>query len=61
MHCSIADSTHCPVVVESKDLSAFAAHDLRVRDRAAVKALIVIGSAPLLKHCPGHSATAMVD
>ena len=34
-------------MVESENLSAFAALDLRVRDRAAVRALIVIGLAPL--------------
>ena len=39
MHCGIADSSSCPVVVE---LEAFAALDLRVRDRMAVRALIVI-------------------
>ena len=36
-----------PVVVESEDISAFAAQALRVRDRAAVRTLIVIGLAPL--------------
>ena len=42
-----ADSAGCPVVAESEALSAFAAQDLRFRDMAIVRALIVIGLAPL--------------
>ena len=37
-------------MVESEAHSAFTAQDLRVRDRAAVSALIVIGLAPLFLH-----------
>ena len=48
MRCGIADSAGDPAVVESEDLSAFAVQDLTVRERAAVKVLIVIGLAPLL-------------
>ena len=61
MRCGIADSLGCPVVFESGALSAFAAQDLRVRDRAAVRALMVIGLAALFKHRPGHTATSLVD
>ena len=38
-----ADSTGCPVVVESEAFSAFTAQDLRVSDRATTRALIDIG------------------
>ena len=48
-------------MVESEALSAFAAQDQRVRDRVVVRALIVIGLAPLLLHHPGHVATALVE
>ena len=61
MRCGVADSSGCPVVVVSEALSAFAAQDPRVMDRAAVRSLIVIGLAPLFLHCPGHTATALVD
>ena len=61
MPCGEADSTGCPVVVESEDLSAFAALDLKVRNRAAVRALIVIGLALLFLYRPGHPATFLVD
>ena len=60
MHCGVADSAGCPVV-ESEALSAFAALDLRVSDRAAVRALIVIGLALLFLHFSGHAATMLVD
>ena len=43
----VVDSPGHPIVVESEALSALAAQDLRVRDRAAVRALIVVGLAPL--------------
>ena len=61
MRRGIPDSAGCAVVVESKALSAFAAHDVRVRDRAAVRALIVIGLASLFLHLPGHIAKTLVD
>ena len=61
MRCGIADSVCGPVVVESEALSAFAAQDLRVRDRAAIRALMVTGLAPLFQHCPGHTATTLVS
>ena len=61
MGCGIADYAGCSVVVESEALSAFAAPDQRVRDRAAVRALIMIGLTPLFLHRPGHSATTLVD
>ena len=48
-------------MVESEALTAFAAQDLRVRERAVVWELIVIGLAPLYLHRPGHTATTMVD
>ena len=47
MPCGIADSAGCPVLIDSEDISAFAAQDLKVRDRAEVRALIVISLAPL--------------
>ena len=53
MRCGITDSVGCPIVVESESLSAFAALDLRVRDRATVRELSL--------HCPGHTATTLVD
>ena len=61
MCCGIADSTVGPVVVESEAFSAFASQDLRVMDRVADSALIVIGLAPLFLHCLGHTATTLVD
>ena len=48
-------------MVTSEALSAFAAHDLRVSDRAEVTALIVIGLAPLCLHHLGHTANTSVD
>ena len=59
--CGVANSAGCPVVVESKDLSAFAAQDLRVRDREAVRALMVIDLAPLYLHRPGNTVITVVD
>ena len=61
MRCGVADSAGCPVVVESETLSAFVALDLRVRDRVAVRGLMVIGLEPLFWHHPGHASTALVD
>ena len=61
MRCGIADSVNCPAVVESEALSAFAALDLKVMDRASVLALIVIRLAPLFLNRPGHTATTLVD
>ena len=48
-------------MVVSEALSTFAAQILNVRYRAAVRALIAIGLAPLLLHRPGHTATTLVD
>ena len=48
MRCGVADSAGCPVVVDSEALSALAAQDQRVRDRAAVRTFIVIGLAPFV-------------
>ena len=48
-------------MVVSEALSAFAALDLGVRNRAVVMALIVIGLARLFLHRPGHTATTLVD
>ena len=59
--CGIADSAGSPVEVESEALSAFAAQNLRVWNRATVRTLIVIGLAPLFLHRPGHTTTTMVD
>ena len=61
MCCGNADSACCPAVDESEDLSAFAAQDLRVRDRATGRALMIIGLVPLILHCPGNTATTFVD
>ena len=48
-------------VAESEAISTFAAQDLRVRGRAAVRALIDVGLTPLFEHRPGHTAAALVD
>ena len=55
MRYGIADSTGCPVVVESSALAVFAAQGLRDRE------LITIGLAPLFLHHSGHAASALVD
>ena len=34
---------------------------MRVRNIVAVRALMVIGMAPLFLHHPGHTATTLVD
>ena len=57
----VADSTGCTVVDGLEAFSAFAAQDLRVKDRVAVWALMAIGLAPLFLHHPGHNATTLVD
>ena len=51
MHFGTADSEGCPVVAESEALSAFAAQDLRVRERAEFRAFIVIGLASSWSCC----------
>ena len=61
MRCGIVDSAGCFALVESGALSTFAAQDQRVGNRATVRALIVIGLAPLSEHRPGHTATTVVD
>ena len=48
-------------MVESETLSAFAALDLRVRDRATTRALIVICLSPWFLHRPGHAAATLVE
>ena len=59
MRYGVADSTGIPVVVKSETFSEFAAQNLSVMDRAAVRALMVIVLAPLFLHCPGHIATPL--
>ena len=61
MRCGIADSTCCPAVAWSEALSALAAQDMILRDRAAGRALIVIGLTPLLLHRPGYPVTTLLD
>ena len=61
VRCCIAFSAGCPDVVESEALPAFAAQDLRVMDRTAIGALIVIGLVPLFLHHPGHTATSLLS
>ena len=47
-------------MVELEALSVFAALDLKVLDRVAVRALMVIGLVPLFLHHPGQTAIALV-
>ena len=61
IRCDVTNSAGCSVVDEPEALSAFAAQDLRVRDRAAVRTLVVIGLAPLSLHRPGHTATTLTS
>ena len=61
MRYGVADSVGRPVVVKSEALSALAALDLRDRDRAAVRAFIVISLVPLSLRNPGHTTTTLVD
>ena len=48
-------------MLEPEALSTFAAKDMRVRERTAVRAMIVIGRTILFLHHPGHTTTALED
>ena len=57
----VAESARCLAVLQTEPDSAYATHDHRVRDRAALWALMVIGLEPLFSHRSGHCATTLVD